>query len=278
MLKVVGVSLFPGQWPFRQVAVAAREAGFAGLEVVVGPDGGLPLAAGEDVFRQAAEVAREAGLEIAAVASGLWWDRPLAAGDAEGRQAAVELGVALLDRARWLEARVLAVMPGMVSHFERPGRRVRPYAEALAASSEGLSQLVMEAEDRGVVLAVENAPNGMLLSPLEMREFIDRLHSPWVAACLDVNQAGRISLAEDWIEALEGRIAAVRIAGEAPGSQGREIRADARDVDRPAVAEALAGIGYDGPVIATGWRDPVEASQELDRLIDAAGGGVEDGS
>ncbi len=280
MVKGLRISLFPAERPLHEAVAAARDAGFSALEVVVAGEGELSLTAGEEVFRFAGDSVREAGLEVAVVASDLWWDRPLSAADAAVRQSAGELAMALLDRARWLGARVLAVMPGVVSHFQRPARRVRPYADALAASSEGLSQLVMEAEDRGVLLAVENAPNGMLLSPLEMREFIDRLHSPWVAACLDVNEAGRIGLPEDWIEALSGRIAALRFSGRTAdgGVPGDGSGAGSGVVNRSAVAAALAGTGYDGPVIASAWRDPAEACRELDLLMEAAGDGVEDGS
>ncbi len=280
MVKGVRVSLCAAERPFREAVAAAREAGFALLEVEIGSQGESALSAGEELFRGAREVAGELGLVIETVVSSVWWDRPLSAVDPAGRQAAGELAVALLERARWLGARVLAVMPGMVSHFQRPERRLRPYAEALAAASDILAGLALEAEDRGVVLAVENAPNGMLLSPLEMREFIDRLHTPWVAACLDVKEAARLGFPEDWIETLGGRIAAVRLSGRLAdvGPAGGLPGSEDRVPGRPAVAAALAEIGYGGPVIASGWPDPVEASRELDRLIEAAGSGVEDGS
>src|SRR6185503_1124987 len=111
-----------------------------------------------------------------------------------------------------------------------------------------------EAEARGVVIGIENVWNHFLVSPIEMRDFIDRINSPWVAAYFDVGNVLRYGIPQDWILTLGKRIARVHvkdfktrmgtIEGFCPIGDG--------DVDWPAVTAALHFVGYNGPLTFEG--------------------------
>ena len=62
-----------------------------------------------------------------------------------------------------------------------------------------------------VLLNPENLWNKFLLSPLEMRSFVDLFHSPWVGAHFDTGNVMQYGYPEDWILTLGPRIKRVHI-------------------------------------------------------------------
>jgi sugar phosphate isomerase/epimerase len=125
------------------------------------------------------------------------------------------------------------------------------YAEALWATYDALTALVGPAARTGVAVGVEPAADGFLLSPAELRDLLDRVNSPQVAACLDLGRIARVGRPLDWIGTLRHRIVCVRL-DEAGESQVNEI------------AAGLGEVLYDGPVVCGG--EPAEAARTLSRF------------
>src|SRR5437660_11305291 len=69
------------------------------------------------------------------------------------------------------------------------------YRDAWTRSQIQIRKLIPLAEQLNVVIAIEEVWNKFLLSPLEMVQYIDVLHSPWVQAWFDV-EIGRASCRE----------------------------------------------------------------------------------
>ena len=76
---------------------------------------------------------------------------------------------------------------------------------------ECISRLVPTAEDLGVSIAIENVWNKFLLSPLEMRDFIDHFDSENVGAYFDVGNVLLTGYPEQWIRILGPRIKRIHI-------------------------------------------------------------------
>ncbi len=226
----------------------------------------------EAACRRVADEIRAAGLEIGSVACGLFWQKHFALPNPRRRIEARHLVVSCLDRAAWMGAPVILVVPAVVAHFAKPAEPVAPYAFALQQTYEALRELAPEAESRGVIIAIENVWNHFLLSPVETRELIDRIDSPWVRVYFDVGNVMRFGFPQDWIETLGRRIARVHakdyqtaigtVDGFCPLGDG--------DVDWVAVMAALRRTGYDGPLVFEGRGDLADISARLDRVI---GGG-----
>ena len=78
-----------------------------------------------------------------------------------------------LQITRWLGSDAYLFVPGAVDVFFLPDAEVIPYEVCYERASEAVKQLVPTAEKLGVSLAIENVWNKFLLSPLEMRDFVD---------------------------------------------------------------------------------------------------------
>jgi len=128
---------------------------------------------------------------------------------------------------------------------------VASYADALWRTHEALIALRLPMESSGVSVGVEAAADGFLLSPVELRDLLDRINSPCFAACLNLADVARIGRPLDWIGTLRHRIGCVRLGGES--------EAELNDI-----AAALREVLYAGPVVCGG--EPNEATRMLERF------------
>ena len=117
---------------------------------------------------------------------------------------------------------------------------------------EALTELSSEAEALKINIGIENVWNKFLLSPLEMRNFIDQIGSEYVGAYFDVGNVLHAGYPEHWISILGKRIKKVHFKDYRRQAGGLHGFVDllAGDVDYPKVLQALAEIGYDDFVIA----------------------------
>jgi L-ribulose-5-phosphate 3-epimerase len=259
---------FPAGTTCADAAQAARAAGFDALEPVVAAEGELTPATDELACRESGEQIRKTGLEVAALATELFWQTPFTAPDRRDRAAARELAAAVLDRARWLGAPVLLVVAGVVGRWNARQPAVR-YEDALLYAHDSLRAISYEAEARNVVVAIENVWSRFLLSPVEMRELIDRINSPWIRVCFDVGNALKYGYPQDWIDSLGSRIVRVHVRDyrlDSGTPQGFCLPGEG-DVDWPAVVAALRRMGYNGTVTYEGRGDLADISRRLDQVL-----------
>jgi hexulose-6-phosphate isomerase len=268
MKKGINAWHFASGTPLAVAARAARAAGFEAFEPTLNPQGELTAHTPEVDCRQLAEHIRDTGLEITALACGMFWTISLTSRDAQVRGEAYDLALACLDRARWLGAPVVLIVPGVVSHFQTGGFE-SSYADALRYAFDALRKLSFEAEARGVIIGIENVWNQFLVSPVEMRDFIDRINSPWVAAYFDVGNVLRYGIPQDWILTLGKRIARVHVKDfrVRVGTIDGFCSIGDGDVDWPAVMAALRFVGYDGPLTFEGRGELADISKRLDTIL-----------
>jgi len=108
------------------------------------------------------------------------------------------------------------------------------------------------AEKYGVVLGIENVWNKFLLSPIEMRDLIDKVNSSFVGSYFDVGNVLYCGYPEHWINILGKRITKVHFKDykREPGGLNCFVDLLSGDVDYIAVMDAFRNIGYDGWVTA----------------------------
>ncbi|MBI4582353.1 MAG: TIM barrel protein [Planctomycetes bacterium] len=272
MRKSINGWAFAAEVPVAEAARLARTAGFEAFEPTLNAEGELTPTTDEAACRRIGEAIRAAGLEVASLATALFWKTNYTSAEPATREAAIELTIACLDRARWLGTDALLIVPGLVRHDTQPRQLVCGYADALGLTYRALQRLVPEAERRGVVLAIENVWNSFLLSPVELRELIDRVNSPWVGAYLDTGNVLKFGMPEDWVRVLGRRIARVHVKDfkVAVGTKEGFVPPGDGDANWPAIVAALRQTGYDGPMTYEGRGELTDISRRMDQILSMA--------
>ena len=241
-----------GSLPIKSAMEQASKMGFEGIELGIASQGVLTHNTSQAECEEIVREAEKHGLEISGVASGESWTTSPTANDEDVRLKIIDFTQKALQITHWLGSDAYLFVPGAVEVFFLPDSEVIPYDVCYQRASEAISQLVPVAEKLGVAIAVENVWNKFLLSPLEMREFIDNFNSSQVGVYFDVGNVLLTGYPDQWIRILGSRIKRVHIkdfklsVGNADGF----VDLLEGDVDFEAVKQALSEINYDGYVTA----------------------------
>ena len=272
MLKSISCWALRGQKsrPAEELFAEVREHGFDAIELTVGTEGLLTPDSSEGSCRTLVEKARAAGIEVSSLASGLGWQFPLSSDDEEVRRKGIDIMGKCLRMGGWLGIETLLVVPGTLSSIGSAGSDHVPYDVCYQRMQEGIERLIETAEEAHVNIGVENVWNKVLLSPLEMRDFIDSFDSERVSAYFDVGNVIVMGYAEDWIKILGSRITSVHF---------KDFKRDVGtlkgfcdllegDVNYPAAMEGLRSVGYDGPCVAEFFELGAEALSKVSEAMD----------
>jgi L-ribulose-5-phosphate 3-epimerase len=252
--------IFPKEMPRAECFAQARSAGFDAIELAVGAD--IPLDIGRDDARRLADAADKAGIRIAT----LWvseplHQNPLNSADSAARTRGVEAIRRALSIATDLNCGALllyAVRLGNGAKLEVGSQ------ETWDRYTAELTKVVPDAERAKVLLNPENVWNKFLLSPLEMRSFVDQFRSPWVGTHFDAGNVMQYGYPEDWILTLGQRIKRIHFKDFKLGGRGQPAGfADLLegDVNWKAVMAALVKVGYNGFISPEIGRNPNQTDQ-----------------
>lgn len=245
-------------WSFREGMTAAdcirlaKTAGFEGIELALNEEGELGLQTTEKDALRIKSMLQDAELEISGFATGLYWSYSMTSESAQTRSKAADVCKKQLELASILGADTILVIPGAVGVDFIPGSEVVDYERAYERALEAISSLANDAKRAGVHIGIENVWNKFLLSPLELRGFIDAVGSEYVGSYFDVGNVVHSGYPEQWVRILGKRIKKVHFKDYRRQAGGLHGFVDllAGDVDYPAVVSALEEIGYDGYVTA----------------------------
>lgn len=251
----------------------SKAMGFDCFEPTIEARGPLSLQTSQAEVNQIRRDADRIGIELLTAASGLAWGTSPTSPDAKVRERAIANAERSIEICGWLGVRTLLYLPGMVSAVFVPDFRPQPYDEVDRFAKEAVTRVLPVAQRYGVTLAIENVWNRFLLSPPEMKAFIDSFGSPLVASYFDVGNVMLYGHPEDWIRTLGPRIAAVHLKDFriAVGNLDGFVDLLSGDVDFASVMAALRSIGYDRTFtaeIVPGRLGAAEKAIAAMRLID----------
>jgi len=252
MKKSISVWSFPFDWPLERKLKLAKEAGFAGFEIDLTEDGPVNLRSSPADLAAVRRQVEAAGLQLSGLATGLYWGANAASADAAIRRKAADILQTQINAAAGLGLDAILVVPGAVGVDFIPGAEVVPYDAAYERARQFLSGALALAREKKVTIGVENVWNKFLLSPLEMKAFIDSFGSESVAAYFDVGNVLLFGYPEHWIGVLGRRIRRVHFKDfrRNVGTVDGFCDLLSGDVNWPAVMAALRAAGYDGWIAA----------------------------
>lgn len=232
-----------------EVFELAKKAGFDGVELSHDEVGPVSLESTEADLLKVKQQAADAGIELYSVATGLYWTYSLTSPDAAQRAKAESIVKKQLENAKVLGCDTILVVPGAVRVGFAPELGVNDYETVYKRSLEAFQRLKEDAEKTGVSIGIENVWNCFLLSPMEMKDFIDKIGSPAVGSYFDVGNVLAYGEPEHWIHSLGDRIKKVHFK-DFQISTNSFVDLMEGDVNYPGVMKAFADIGYDGWVTA----------------------------
>jgi hexulose-6-phosphate isomerase len=145
--------------------------------------------------------------------------------------------------------------------------------QAWSAATEAFRKFVPMAERAGVLLTPENVWSRFLVSPRDMREFVDQFPRKTVGVHFDTGNILQWGYPEDWILTLGSRIRRIHFKDfklAKGGKQGQFVPLLEGDVNWKGVMSSLRIIDYRGFITAEAGPDPSDPEQllKLSRALD----------
>jgi len=260
--KGINIWSFDNSYSIEQCMRTAKDAGFEGIELVLSAKGELNINSSDKQIIAIKNKSEEIGIKINSLATGLFWQFSLTSNREDIREKAKQLIKRQLDAAALLGADTILACPGTVGVDFKPdevvpdaqdieffaGSEIIDYDVAYERAKSAFIELAPYAEKKGVVIGIENIWNKFLLSPMEMRNFIDEINSLYVRAFLDVGNMVLFGYPQHWIKILGKRIKKVHFKDYRCDAKGLAGFVDllAGDVDWQKVISTFNDIGYDG--------------------------------
>jgi L-ribulose-5-phosphate 3-epimerase len=262
---------FPSKMPVAEKFIAAKANGFEGIELRLGDELSRDLTT--DDLARLADAAQKAGITVVSIWASPLNVAPLNSPDPALRAKGCDVIRQAIDFAHKLNCGAILLYPGHVGYG--PKLEVG-YQDTWDRFTAELKKVVPDAEHFRVTLTMENVWNKFLLSPLEMRAFVDQFHSPWMASHFDMGNVMQFGYPQDWILTLGSRIKRIHVKDyklSARAEQGRFVPLFEGDVDFKAVMQALVAVDYRGFLSPEYGYDANDAgylktlSEKLDRIL-----------
>jgi L-ribulose-5-phosphate 3-epimerase len=237
-----------------------RDLGYAGLEILLTESGELTMRSGPVDYAALGHMSEAAGVELVSICG--------AGSFTDNDPAVIERSLAqarkMLEAAEALGIDTILVTGGRVHD-------TTPYDVAYERLRSALLELRPDAERHRVNIGLENVWNKLLLSPLEFRDLLDEIGSPYIGCYFDTGNVMLYGYPEQWIRILGRRIKKIHF---------KDFKMDHRErryewsqlmqgaVDWPAVMREIRAIGYDDYVITEVCGDR-ETYAETCRIMDA---------
>lgn len=246
MKKAVNRWIFPVNMGLKECFALAKKTGFDGVEVNFTAEGGdLNMKTTRADAEKIDSLAKESGIKVCSVCAG--WP-PLTSDSADERKSAVEYAAKSIEVTSWVGADTVLIVPGTVTEQI-------PYDVVYERARKAMLDIASVAEKNKVFVGVENVWNKFLLSPLEMKRFIEEIDQPYIQVYFDTGNVLVSSFPEQWIKILGKHIKKIHLKDfrTSAGNITGFVNLLEGDVNWENVLKALKKINYnDYLVVETG--------------------------
>ncbi len=230
--------MLPANVSVRDRMQMARDAGFTQIECPTTPE-----QSDAEEIKRAAEAA---GLRIHSVMNMDHWKYPFSSSDPAVVKRSMDGALTSINNAHFWGADTVLLVPAVVDANTS-------YADAYKRSQAAIRQLLPAAQEKRIILGIEEVWNKFLLSPLEFARYIDEFQSPWIRAYFDVGNVVLYGYPQDWIRTLGKRIVKLHIKDFSFRNDtvtkkrvAEWVNLREGEIDWKAIYSALSDVGYKG--------------------------------
>ena len=235
---------FPSEWSLEKLFKSAKKFGYDGVELWLSENGAVNLNSNKEDMINIKNTADKYGISLYSLSNQLCWNYSLTAESEEERSMAKKIIRKQLELASYLGCNTVLVLAGAVGVDFIKDFKMVDYDVAYNRALESLKELKEDAEKYKVNIALENVGNKFLLSPIEMKAFIDEINSPYIGVYFDVGNVMPIGYPEQWIKILKNRIKKIHLK-DYLRSEKKSVPLLMGDVDYASVIKELKNINYD---------------------------------
>ena len=252
MIKAINLWSFPPQLDLEKCFNLAKKLGYEGVELTCDLKGRFHVNVTEEGCENARRLAHKAGVQLTALASNVCWTYCPTSDLASDREKAVELYRRMIQIARWLGLDSILVVPGAVQIPANQKFKPVRYDKAYEYAVEFIEKLLPYAEKYQVRICIENEWNYFLMSPLELKDFVDSFDHPSVRIYFDIGNVLRFGQPQHWAEIFGNKIHRVHVKDYKLSSNWRDGFCPLLEGDVPFkdVMKALKKQGYDRSLTA----------------------------
>lgn len=212
------------------------------------------------------------GIEIPSTVNKDHWGKPLSDPDAEVRSFIIKSIGQSLEETKKLGGDTLLVVPGVVNDKVS-------YQTAYNNALDSIKKLIPYAEKTGIKIGLENVWNNFILSPIEAKDFLDKINHPLVGWYFDLGNILRYGWPDHWLEVLGDKVFklhvkeySTKIMNEGGVGKGFNVELTKGDVNWAKVMETIKKINYKGEYMTLevngGDRTVLQKlSEQLDQII-----------
>ena len=230
-----------------------KDAGYECMELSFREGGALDINMSESDIKAVAKKCADAGVEITSVIGGYSDRGNMLSLDPEERKSGSKSVLRILEIGEILGVNAMLLHPGQL-------KSEGTYQAVWDGLLSELKELAPAAESHKVAIAVENVWNKFLLSPKEMREFVDAVGSNWVGSYLDTANMMAYGYPEQWIRELGNRIKMVHFK-DFKRREHKFVNLLDGDTDWALIMKELRNIGYDSYAVH-------EVGGDREKLVD----------
>ncbi|MFV0503397.1 MAG: sugar phosphate isomerase/epimerase family protein [Lachnospirales bacterium] len=247
MKKCINAWCFDSTLSLEEIFISASKNGFSNIELNMSesPSDYLTIGMMGKDYEEILQLAKKYNLEIPSISTSLHWSYPLSSNDKSIREKGKLIVKKMIDSASYLGAKAVLVVPGCTT-------KEVSYDVVYNRAKEAFNELKGYGEKKNIIIAMENVWNKFLLSPLECKQLLEEINSPYVKMYFDAGNVLQFGFPEQWVRILGNLIAKVHIKdfdtsiGNITGFKNLLEG----DMDYSALISALKEIGYNDCITA----------------------------
>lgn len=245
-------------------------AGFDALEISFFQNGYISFDSKTEQLEEIKRLFKDSSLNLSSMSTLLFNDISLLSDNTEESNYSMSVITKMIEIAGYME------IPTVSFSFAKIPESVS-YSDLYDQALDKISKLAQKGKELGVKLCIENIGKGLLLSPLELRNFLETLNHPMVGCCIDTGNATKSGYPNQWIELLDQYVFKVHITDTLlrRGMFLEFVNPGQGNIDWSRTTEALKRIRYDGYLTIeafehareTDFQRTVILGESLDRIF-----------